>query len=207
MLSRMIPISVAVALTAIVGTAPAWSQAAAVEDLRVRGTIDAVNGNTLSITTREGEKVDIILDEGAAITYPVALGMDALVNNAFIGAAAVEGADGKLDAVEVLVFPEAARGFGEGHYPWDLAPNTNMTNATIAAVEPQNQGVLVNVKYPDGEKMILITPDIPVWTFTAGDASLLVPGAYLFSAAARHPDGRITSGLVIVEKDGLRPPN
>ncbi len=207
MLTRIVSIAAAVLVSALTVTASAQAPAPTGTPFRVRGTIDALNGNVLTVTMREGNKVDVNLNPGFAVNYPVPLGMDAIVNNAFIGAAAVEGEGGRLDAVEVLVFPEAGRGSGVGHYPWDLAPNTNMTNATVTQVEAQGQGVLVNVQYPDGTKTILITPEIPVWTFTAGDVSMLSAGKYVFINARKQDDGRLTAGGVIVENNGMRPPN
>ncbi len=176
------------------------------EPARLRGTIDALNGNVLSITTREGPKIDITLDEGHAVNYAVPKTLADIKDNDFIGAAAIE-RDGKLVALEVLVFPEAARGFGEGHYAWDLTPESNMTNATVSEVGPEGDGVTVTVKYPDGEKTINVPADIPVWTFETGSDADLKEGMYVFVAATKHADGSYSSGLVIVEKDGFKPPN
>lgn len=178
---------------------------------RLRGTIDALNGNTLSITTREGEKIDVQLAENFRVNTPKPLTLDAIQDNSFIGAAAME-EDGKLVALEVLVFPEAARGAGEGHYPWDLEPGSNMTNATVGGVTPDANGmVLVHVSYKDGdatgEKDILVPADIPVWTFEPGTAADLVAGKYVFIGSRKLDDGTYTAGSVIVEKDGVKPPN
>lgn len=177
------------------------------ESVRIRGTIDAVNGDVVSMTTREGEKLDLQLGDDTAVNYAVALTLDEIDENDFIGAAAVEGEGGKLDAIEVLVFPEELRGFGEGHYPWDLTPESNMTNATVTALGEEGEGITVDVQYPDGTKQITITPDIPVWTMAPGDRSNLQPGLYAFVVATKMPDGTHNANLFIVEKDGVKPPN
>jgi hypothetical protein len=173
---------------------------------RLRGTIEALNGNVLSITTREGDKVDVNLSDGFRVNYGVPKTLADIQDNSFVGAAAIE-RDGKLVALEVLVFPEAARGSGEGHYPWDLTPDSNMTNATVNGLTPEGDGVVMNVKYPDGEKEIVVPSDIPVWTFEPGDASLLTAGKAVFIGARKLDDGTFTAGSVIVEKDGFKPPN
>lgn len=181
--------------------------AVAQESVRLRGTIDAVNGDVVSFTTREGEKLDLNLSAETGVNYAVAMTLADIKENDFIGAAAVEGEGGNLDAIEVLVFPEAARGFGEGHYAWDLTPESNMTNATVTTVGPEGEGVTVEVKYPDGTKTITVTPDIPVWTMAPGDRSNLQAGLYAFVIANKMPDGKYNAGLFIVEKDGVKPPN
>jgi hypothetical protein len=123
-----------------------------------------------------------------------------------VGAAAIE-QDGKLVALEVLLFPEALRGVGEGHHPWDLVPGSSMTSATVQEARPEGEGRLMRVKYPDGEKEIFVPADIPVWAFNPGDASMLVPGAYVFIGSRRLENGSYTASSVIVEKDGVKPPN
>jgi hypothetical protein len=176
--------------------APAW----------LRGNIEALNGNVLSINTREGEKVDVTLAENFRVNYPTILSLNDLSDNSFVGAAAIE-KDGKLVALQVLVFPEAIRGAGEGHHPWDLAPGSTMTSATVQEVRPEGEGRLIHVKYPDGEKEIFVPADIPVWTFHPGNASMLVPGAYVFIGARRLDNGSYAASSVIVEKDGVKLPN
>lgn len=192
-------------------TLPALAQQPEGTPVRLRGTIDAFNSDqrTLSITTREGEKVDVQLSQDFAVRYPVPMALSDIGENDFVGAAAVEGEGGKLDAIEVLVFPEAMRAAkpGEGHYPWDLTPGSNMTNATVKKVAPEGEGILLDVQYPEGTKQIVVTPDIPIWTITDGDASLLQQGRYVFIGARKMNDGTYTAGSVIVENNGMKPPN
>jgi hypothetical protein len=176
---------------------------------RLRGTIDAVNGNVISITTREGEKIDVNMADNFSVRTPTPLTLADIGPDDFIGAAAFEGEGGKLDAIEVLVFPEALKANkpGEGHYPWDLEPNSNMTNAAVTTVTPEGEGILVDVQYKDGTKQILITPDIPVWTFVDGTTADLQPGKYVFIGARKLDDGTYTAPAVTVEANGMKPPN
>jgi hypothetical protein len=126
----------------------------------------------------------------------------------FVGTASMPQPDGTLKALEVLVFPEAMRGTGEGHYAWDLKPGSMMTNATITAVAPvtQSGGHQMTLKYKDGEKTILVPDDAPIVTFEPGDRALLVPGAHFLLTATAQPDGSLTATRVAVGKNGLVPP-
>src|SRR4029077_10928154 len=119
----------------------------------------------------------------------------------FIGSAAMQGADGRLHAQEVLIFPYAARGTGEGHYPWDLTPGSTMTNATVAEVVSETQGRLLTLKYTGGEKEIDVPPNVPIVTLAPGDPSLLKPGTAVFVPAMKKPDGTLVAGFVAVGRD------
>jgi hypothetical protein len=106
----------------------------------------------------------------------------------------------------VLIFPEAARGTGEGHYPWDLTPGSTMTNATVAEVVSEAQGRLLTLKYKDGEKEIVVPPNVPIVTLAPGDRSLLKSGTAVFVPAMKKPDGTLVAGFVAVGRDGIKPP-
>ncbi len=173
---------------------------------RFRGTLDAIDGNMLSMTTREGQKVDIKLDDNYRVTYPTLLTLDDITENVYVGAGALD-KDGKLTAIEVQVFPEASRGVGEGHRVWDMAPSTTMTNANVSEVASDGDARVLTLTFPDGEKQIVVPPDIPVWAPTVGDASLLVPGRYIVLSARKLDDGSYAAAAVSVEKDGVKPPN
>ena len=115
--------------------------------------------------------------------------------------------DGTLRALEVLIFPESARGTGEGHRPWDLQPQSTMTNANVAKVTAAPQGRMLTLRYKDGEKKVVVAEDAPVVTSAPADRSALVPGAHIFIVAAqREPDGTFTASRVTVGLDGLVPP-
>jgi hypothetical protein len=173
---------------------------------RLRGTIDSVDGNVLSLTTREGEKIKVNMADNVAVLTTAALSLDDIKDNSYVGVAAMEGEGGQLNALEVFVMPEANRGAGEGHRAWDLQPESTMTNATVDEVAEHDGGRLVKVKYPDGEKEILVTPETPIVTFNPGTVADLQPGLYVFIAGSKLDDGSYTTASVRVEKDGVKPP-
>ena len=116
------------------------------------------------------------------------------------------GPDGGQNAVEVHVFPESMRGTGEGSRPFDLRPNSTMTNATVAESVAGNDGHTLLIKYKDGEKKVLVSPDTPVVTYVPGDKSELKAGAKVIAFFKKLPDGSFEAGRVSVGRDGLTPP-
>ena len=174
---------------------------------RIRGEVVAIDGLKLQIRAREGDRVDVTLDDKYTVSAVVPLDIAAIKPGAFVGAAAMPQADGSLRALEVLVFPEAARGSNEGHYPWDLQPGSMMTNATIAEVVDIDKDRRMTLKYKGGEKVVTVPRDAPIVAAAPGDRAMLKPGAHVFIFAAMpHPDGSLTAGRVTVGKDGLVPP-
>jgi hypothetical protein len=126
--------------------------------------------------------------------------------NSFVGIASMKGPDGTLNALEVLVFPEAARGSNEGHYPWDLQPESMMTNATVATVATAPDGQTLTLKYKDGTQTIKVKPGTPIVTFAPGDKADAKVGAKVFLGATKGADGSLTAGRLLVGKDGMTPP-
>jgi hypothetical protein len=125
---------------------------------------------------------------------------------AFVGIASLKGPDGVQNALEVLVFPESARGSNEGHYPWDLQPESMMTNATVATVAAAGDGQTLTLKYKDGTQDIRVKPGIPIVTFAPGDRADVKVGAKVFLGAAKGADGGLTATRILVGKDGMTPP-
>jgi hypothetical protein len=175
---------------------------------RIRGDVVALDGVHLQVRSRSGETFAVTLTDTYVVSAVVKVDLAAIKPGAFVGAASMPQADGTLTALEVLVFPEAMRGTGEGHYAWDLKPGSMMTNATVTNVGTVTQasGRLVTLKYKDGEKTIVVPEDAPVVTFEPGDRAMLVPGAHILLTAARQPDGSLTAARVAVGKNGLVPP-
>jgi hypothetical protein len=124
----------------------------------------------------------------------------------FIGTTTVPGTDGTPTALEVHVFPEAMRGTGEGSRPFDLKPNSTMTNATVAESVVGNDGHSLLVKYKDGEKKVLVTPETPVVTYVPADKSDIKAGAKVIAMLKARPDGTFDSSRISVGRDGLTPP-
>jgi len=173
---------------------------------RIRGDVVALDGLNLQVRSRTGETMVVKLAENYSVTSVVAIGIDKIVQGAFVGTASMPQADGTQTALEVLLFPEARRGSGEGHYPWDLQPGSMMTNATVADVVSVGKGRKLTLKYKDGEKVVVVPPEAPIVTFEPGERSMLKPGAHILVTVTKQPDGSLTAGGVAVGKDGLVPP-
>jgi hypothetical protein len=173
---------------------------------RLRGTIAAIDGKTATIATREGSNVTVNLADNWAVLLVSPASMSDIKENSFVGIASMKGPDGTLNALEVLVFPEAARGTGEGHYPWDLQPESMMTNANVATVASANDGQTLTLKYKDGTQTIRVKPGTPIVTFAPGDRADAKAGAKVFLGATKGADGSLTAARMLIGKDGLTPP-
>lgn len=188
---------------------PAIAQMAEGTLTNIRGKVAKVEGKTLTVKSREGKDVAVTMADNFTVLGVKKIGLSDIKQGDFVGIAARPGKDGKLHAQEVLLFPEAARGTGEGHYAWDLkGKNDSMTNATVAEVASVSKGDMttLTLKHKDGQNDIVVGPKTPVVTFAPDSMSLLKPGAAIFIRAPKKPDGTIVAGRAIVEKDGVKPP-
>ena len=173
---------------------------------RVRGTIAAGDGNMMTVTSRTGEKLEVTLADPLTVMTVKKVELSAIKDNDYVGIATRTGADGKLTALEVLVFPEAARGSGEGHYAWDLEPGSMMTNGTVKGAVAATSGRELSVAYKDGTKTIAVPPAAPVVTFAPAERADVKAGAPVFFGATKTAEGKLTAGRVVVGKDGVAPP-
>jgi hypothetical protein len=173
---------------------------------RIRGTIEKLDGQALTVKSREGPELTIALAPNVTVAAIIKKNLADIKAGDYVGTASVKGADSKLHAIEVLIFPEAMRGTGEGERPWDLVPDSLMTNATVAGIASAAQGQVLKVTYKGGESEIIVGPDTPVVSFGPGDMSLLKPGAAIFTTALKKPDGSLSATRVNAEKDGVKPP-
>lgn len=174
---------------------------------RVRGTLEQVNGNTLSVKTRSGTAATVQLKEGARVLAVVKGAMSDIQNNSFVGITALAQPDGTIKAVEVHVFAEPLRGTGEGHYGWDLMPNSTMTNAAVAQQVQKVDGNVLTLKYKDGEKTILVPADAVIVNLIPSDKTDLKPGAKIFVPRwEKQADGTWQASVVLVGRDGVTPP-
>jgi hypothetical protein len=174
---------------------------------RVRGAIESVAGDTLTIKSREGADVKLQMAGNLAVTGVSKIALADIKVGSFIGATSVPEPDGTQKAVEVHVFPESMRGTGEGSRPYDLLPKSSMTNATVdRTTAAANDGQSLTLKYKGGEKKVVIGPDTPVVTFAPGNKSELKTGAQVIAFATKRPDGSLESRRVLVGRDGLTPP-
>jgi hypothetical protein len=173
---------------------------------RVRGTIEGVDGDVVSVRSRSGEHVTLHLTSDARVVGIIRISLADIKLGSFIGTTTVPGPDGRQDAVEVHVFPEDMRGTGEGSRPYDLRPNSTMTNATVAQTVAGNDGQTLMIKYKDGEKKVTVGPDTPVVTYVPGDRSDLKPDAKIIAFIKQLSDGSYETNRINVGRDGLTPP-
>ncbi|MGE0425853.1 MAG: hypothetical protein AB7O88_26575 [Reyranellaceae bacterium] len=175
---------------------------------RIRGTVSAIDGNVVTIATREGNTVKVRMADnwGVAMVVPVTLAD--IKENSFVGIASIKGVGGRLEALEVLVFPDAMRGSNEGHYPWDLAPESMMTNATVTTVVAADGGQALTLKYKgEGTQTIHVRPGVPIVTFGPAPArSDVKVGSKIFMGAQKAADGSYTAARIVIGKDGMQPP-
>ncbi len=174
--------------------------------MRVAGTVDKLDGNSLTVNMKDGQAVTVVLADNAAVFGVEKRTVADIRPGDFLASGGVKGTDGKIHAVEVRIFPETLRGTGEGQRPWDAKPDGVMTNATVGTVSQSPQGGVIHVKYKDGESEFTVGPEVPVLAYVAGDRSLLKPGAAIVTVAQKKPDGTLTTGRVTAEKDGVKPP-
>jgi hypothetical protein len=195
---------IAVAMVAA-STLYAFAQRAPVPT-RVRGTIESVNGDILQVKSRSGEDVKLHIASDVRVSGITKISLADIKPGSFVGATTVPGPDGGDNAVEVHVFPESMRGTGEGSRPYDLKPNSSMTNATVSESVVGNDGHTLLVKYKDGEKKVFVPDNTPVVTFVPGDKTDLKAGAKVIAFMKQLPDGSFETNRVNVGRDGLTPP-
>ena len=195
---------IAVAMVAV-STLCALAQKAPVPT-RVRGTIESVNGDTMQVKSRSGEDVKLRIASDVNVSGVTKISLADIKVGSFVGATTVPGPDGGQNAVEVHVFPESMRGTGEGSRPYDLKPNSTMTNATVSESVVGNDGHTLLVKCKDGEKKVFVADNTPVVTFVPGDKSELKAGAKVVAFMKQLPDGSFETNRVSVGLDGLTPP-
>jgi hypothetical protein len=181
--------------------------AAAQETVRIRGTIEKVDGPVYVVKNRDGAELRLTVTDPQLYVAIVKSTMADIKPGQFVGATGVTQPDGSQKAIEVHIFPESMRGTGEGHYDWDLKPNTKMTNANVEQTVAGVEGPVLSVKYKDGEKKVLVTPETSVVTYVIGDKNDLKPGTRIFvGAAKKQADGTVQTPRVTYGKDGLTPP-
>ena len=172
---------------------------------RVRGTIDALDGDTLTVTSGEGEKFTLALTSETRISAPAAGAWDDIVPGTFLASAGERRDDGRIHAVEVRIFPQGLPNARQ--FDYDLGPNSVMTNAPVAEVVAVNDGNLVKVTLPEGETEYVIGPDVAIFVQEAADRSVLIPGAYVVINGTKMPDGTIVARSILAERNGLKPGN
>jgi hypothetical protein len=184
----------------------AFAQSSADKPERIRGDIVSLSGTTLKVHRRSGDTVTIDVKDSAGVNAVKAIQLSDIKPGSYVGAAAMPGPDGKLTAKEVLVFPEAARGTGEGHYAWDLGANSSMTNANVDTVVQSTSGRDLKLSYKGGSNTVNVPTNVPVVTLIPATRAELTTGKKVFVVATPEKDGTYDGQLVVVEKDGVAPP-
>jgi hypothetical protein len=184
----------------------ALAQTPAPAPTRIRGDIVSVTADSLVVHRAGADNVTIDFKSETPVGAVRPLKLDEIKQGSYIGAASIPGADGKLTAREVLVFPEAMRGSGDGHYDWDLTPGSKMTNANVDSVVTGTSGRELSVSYKGGTKTITVPENAPVVTFTEATRADVVAGKKVFIIATSSGPGKYEARRVIVEKNGVVPP-
>lgn len=180
---------------------------AAQETVRVRGAIERKDGAAYVVKTRDGALVRVELADKPVFVAMVKASMADIKPGMYVGATAMPGEGDSLNAVEVHIFPEAMRGAGEGHRPWDLRPQATMTNANVETIVTGVDRHTLTMRYKDGEKKLVVTPQTVVVTYAPGDAAEVGPGTKIFiSVAQKQADGSLKAPRLTYGRDGLTPP-
>ncbi|MCK9688651.1 hypothetical protein [Scleromatobacter humisilvae] len=196
----------ALALATSLATLAASPSALAADGVRVRGTVVSVSADTLLVKSRDGDNVSVKLNAGWKAGGIAKATLADIKPGDFVGIASLPNAKGGDGALEVLIFPPSMRGTGEGSYGWDLKPNSTMTNGAVSEAVQSVDGTTVNVVYHGQSKKIVVTPATPIVTFAPAVNADVKPGAAVFVPADRADDGKLSTGRVVVGKDGLVPP-
>jgi hypothetical protein len=205
MRSKIRAATVAAAL-AVVAAAPAAAQDA--KPVHLRGTIEKVDGNVLSIKARDGSATSVKLADNPRITAMTKAQLSDIKEGSFIGVTAMPQSDGSQKAIGLHIFMDAQKGVvPAGFTPWDREPGSTMTNADVASTVTSVEGQTIVVKYKDGEKKVVVPPSTPVVRFNPGSKDDLKPGAQFFIVAAtKQADGSYTAPAINVGRDGAAPP-
>lgn len=196
---------------------------AAEGERHVRGVVSDVAGDTLIVQTQEGRTQKLKLEQKSKVSYATRADLGAIAKGAYVGTTAVQAKDGTPRALEVHVFPESARGTGEGHRPWDLKAGSSMTNATVAGAEDgsgaqstmtngnvsevsgASAGKRLELSYAGGKQTVIVPPGTPIVRVEPADRTAITKGAHVFAAGAPQPDGTVLADRIFVGKDVVPP--
>ncbi len=204
-ISSLVPrVLASLALVTVLGSATSAQQPPTV---RIRGTIESVDGSMLMIKSRDGADMKVRVTDDVTVIGVAKSSMAEIKPNSYIGVSAMPEPDGTQKALAIHIFPEAMRGAAEGFRPWDLRAGSTMTNATVAQTVAGTDGQNIMVKYKDGEKKVVVPPETPIVAFVSGDKSELKAGAkIIIFGAVKKDDGTLEANRVGVGRDGIAPP-
>jgi len=187
-------------------SAVALAQTPANPPVRIRGTVERIDGQLLTIKTNDGQSMTVKLADNFVVMGINKASVDDIGSGKFVGTTTVGERDGALVALEVHIFPDNMRGTGEGHYDWDLRPTSKMTNANVVRVTSIGKDHVLEVQYKGGEKKVLVPETAVIVSFTPADRSVLKPGAAVFVNSQRQADGSLSAPRVNVGLNGQIPP-
>jgi hypothetical protein len=179
--------------------------ASAQEIVRIRGTIERIDGPAYVIKSRDGTELKLTLTDNPLYVAIAPSTMADIKPGMFVGSAGMMQPDGTQKAIEVHIFPESMRGTGEGHYDWDLKPESKMTNGNVDQSVSGVDGPVLSVKYKDGEKKLVVTPETVVVTYVTGNKDEVKPGTKVFVAAKKQPDGTFQAPRITYGRNGAGP--
>lgn len=206
--TRLVSLRAAAAIALLLSSSFAFAQQSPVSNTtRVRGTVESLDGETLHVKSRDGAAVTLHFPETAGVSGVAKISLADVKVGSYIGVTSVPDSDGSQKAVEVHVFPEAMRGAGDGSRPWDLKPNSSMTNGAVDdRTVAGNDGHTLTVKYKGGERKVLVTPETVVVTFAPAARSDIKAGTPVFAIATKKPDGTLDVSRLSIGRDGVSPP-
>ncbi|MBB2926473.1 hypothetical protein [Paraburkholderia silvatlantica] len=196
----------AVSLVTLAFAGAAVAQSPAGKPERIRGEIVSVSGDMLKVHRHSGDTVTIEVKNSVSVNAVKPIQLADIKPGSYVGTAAMTGADGKLTAREVLVFPDAARGMGEGHYAWDFGTNSTMTNANVDSVVQGTSGRDLKLSYKGGNNVVTVPANVPVVTLIPATRADLTAGKAVFVVATPEANDRYDGHVIVVEKDGVVPP-
>ena len=180
--------------------------ASAQDTMRIRGMVERIEGPVFVVKTRDGSEVKLTVTDSPLFVVIVPGKMSDIKPGMFVGSAGTMQEDGSQKAIEVHIFPESMRGTGEGHYDWDLLPKSKMTNGNVEQAVTGVDGPVLSVKYKDGEKKIVVTPQTVVVTYEMGKRDEIQPGTRIFVAAAKkQADGTFQTPRITYGRNGEGP--
>jgi hypothetical protein len=181
--------------------------ASAQDTVRVRGTVERIEGPVYIVKTRDGSEVKLVATEDKPLFVAIVPAtMKDIKQAMYVGSAGMMQEDGTQKAIEVHIFPESMRGTGDGHYDWDLLPKSKMTNGSVEQAVTGVDGPVLHVKYKDGEKKLMVTPQTVVVTYEFGKREEVQPGTRIFVAAAKkQPDGTLLTPRITYGRNGEGP--
>jgi hypothetical protein len=194
---------------AVIGlfTMPAFAQTPPPDGTptRIRGTVETLDGQKLTVKSRDGQSLSVALAPDFEVLTLVKKTLADIKPGDFVASTGVKDKDGKIHAIEARIFPKATPDGGR-QFAWDLMPDSVMTNATVGTVTKAAQGAVLKVTFTGGESEYTVGPEVPILASAPGDKSLLKAGVAVFVIALKHEDGKLTSARLYAEKDGVKPP-